>query len=142
MRTEIELLKNEFIDRLLEVDPSGNLLVSLYNILDTQHREYLAFLHELRKIKKINKYSEQFLKGSKESHKMKSSYGNMGLSRLQSAAVVLERVLLQLSKTKDNIEEELNLLTVFTDEIILIDEIEKQSFQILKSKINNLNKVA
>lgn len=131
----------EYIKRLLEVDSSGKLIISLNKILITQHQDYVK--HCIAMSSSERKRTEDYIEFSKSSHKMKSSYGNMGLIELSQLAKTFEKEFLIFADKKNISDIETShfhsqihpLLNSFFD-------CENKSFQILNDVVNKFNQAA
>ncbi|MCB0368462.1 MAG: Hpt domain-containing protein [Bdellovibrionales bacterium] len=103
-KTEI-LLDNSILRQLYDIDPSGELLTSLCSILNEQtsgfEKNFETFLSS-------NKYELLM----KESHKLKSSFGSLGLISLQEICKCVE---LECKKNESDIDKSIlkNQLTLF-----------------------------
>ncbi len=80
---EQTLLTKETVNSLIEIDSSLELINSLYEILESQGNAYRKDLINLRQFK-------NFIQISKEAHKLKSSFGSLGLTKLQFISKNLE----------------------------------------------------
>lgn len=135
------LFDDEYIKRLLEVDTSGQLVISLQAILKSQHDLYVkeCIIFAKDDIKSLKEYSDF----SKSSHKMKSSYGNMGLVELSQIAKNFENEYQNLSE-KINISaaEKAKILNQVKPFFNSFFECEKKSFLILDDVIQKFKQVA
>lgn len=115
------LLDNSMIEQLIQVDPSGDLLVSLYSILNEQTKNFYNFSNALLT-------QNDFLNLSREAHKLKSSFGSMGLVELQKICKQIELLAKdsEADKRKDRLQE---LLVVF-------EQTYSPSMEILKYNLN------
>mgnify|MGYP000644463003 FL=1 len=102
---EQTILTKETVNSLVEMDTSLELINSLYEILDSQGNAYRNDLIKLRNSKK-------FLQISKEAHKLKSSFGSLGLTKLQFISKNLE---LECKKNDDEIN--INLIDFLFSEL-------------------------
>lgn len=146
MHPKSEVFDMIFIDRLFEVDKSGRLIVSLYEILEPQHKLFHA------EILKLNKLVDQAIKAndliefSKFTHKMKSSYGNMGLVKLSHVAQNLEKLFSSedFAKLEPNKKIELNksVQDLFKDYLENFLKVETQSLSALSQIVDSIKKAA
>lgn len=77
------LIEKSILEQLYDIDPSCDLLFSLYAILDEQTKNFYNISSNML-------IKNDFIELSKEAHKLKSSFGSMGLVELQKICKQIE----------------------------------------------------
>jgi HPt (histidine-containing phosphotransfer) domain-containing protein len=115
------LLDNSMLEQLNQVDPSGELLENLFSILNDQTKNFYDFSNGLLL---QNDYGNL----GREAHKLKSSFGSMGLVELQKICKQIELLAKEGndSTRKERLKE---LLVIFNQTYSL-------SMEILKYNLN------
>lgn len=115
------LLDNSMLEQLSQVDPSGDLLVSLFSILNEQTKNFYNFSNALL-------VQNDFMNLSREAHKLKSSFGSMGLVELQKICKQIEL----LAKNSDDLTRKERL----KDLLAIYEQTYSPSMEILKYNLN------
>lgn len=115
------LLDNSMLEQLSQVDPSGDLLVSLFAILNEQTKNFYNFSNTLL-------IQNDYLNLSREAHKLKSSFGSLGLVELQRICKQIEL----LAKSADDLARKERL----KDLLAIYEQTYSPSMEILKYNLN------
>lgn len=115
------LLDNSMLEQLSQVDPSGDLLENLFSILNEQTKNFYSFSNNLL-------LQNDYRNLGREAHKLKSSFGSMGLVELQKICKQIEL----LAKDGNDMSRKERL----KDLLAIYEQTYSPSMEILKYNLN------